>query len=230
MSNYSIRELPSDERPRERFMLHGPEVMTSAELIAIVLGNGMRGCSVLDLARSLLRHFGSLSALADATVEELCSIKGIGQAKAIQLKAIFNLGVRLSSCSPLAKFRVDNPLKAYHLVKDQLELEKREVVLALLLDTKGFVTTSQVISIGTLSHSLVHPREVFYSAIRHKAASVILAHNHPSGDPTPSPEDLEITKALVEAGKLLQISLEDHIIVGQNRFVSLREEGCVVFS
>lgn len=230
MSNYSIRELPSDERPRERFMLHGPEVMTSAELIAIILGSGMRGCSVLELSRSLLHHFGSLAALADATIEELCSIKGIGQAKAIQLKAIFNLGARVTSGSPLVKFRIDNPLKAYHLVKDQLESEKREVVLALLVDTKGFVITTQVISIGTLSHSLIHPREVFYSAIRHKAASLILAHNHPSGDPTPSSEDLEITRELIEAGKLLQISLEDHIIVGQNRFISLRQEGCVVFS
>lgn len=230
MSNYSIRELPSDERPRERFMLHGPEVMTSAELIAIILGSGMRGCSVLELSRTLLQHFGSLAALAEATVEELCCIKGIGQAKAIQLKAIFNLGARVAVASPLGKLRIDNPLKAYHLVKDQLELEKREVVLAILLDTKGFLITTKVISIGTLSHSLIHPREVFYSAIRHKASSLILAHNHPSGDPTPSLEDLEVTQELIKAGKLMQISLDDHIIVGQGKFISLRQEGSLAFS
>jgi len=230
MSNYSIRELPSDERPRERFMLHGPEVMTSAELIAIILGSGMRGCSVLELSRTLLQHFGSLAALAEATVEELCCIKGIGQAKAIQLKAIFTLGARVAVASPLAKLGIDNPLKAYHLVKDQLELEKREVVLAILLDIKGFLITTKVISIGTLSHSLIHPREVFYSAVRHKAASVILAHNHPSGDPTPSLEDLEVTQELIKAGKLMQISLDDHIIVGQSKFISLRQEGSLAFS
>jgi len=225
VSHYSIQSLPQSERPRERLMKFGPESMAASELIAIILGSGMKGRSVLVLAQELVAHFGTLARLAQATIEELRQIKGIGQAKAVQLRAIFSLSTRLASQSSQARYRVDNPIHAYHLVKDELQHEKREFFMAILLDTKGYVICHEVIAIGTLSNTLVHPREVFYPAIRHKAASLIVLHNHPSGDPTPSPEDIAVTQKLVEAGKLVGIPVNDHIIVGDQGYVSLRQKG-----
>lgn len=224
MTPYALQNLPLNERPRERLMKHGPESMSAAELIAIILGSGMKGRSVLHLSQDILSHFGSLNHLADATVEELCQIKGIGKIKALQLKAIFSLGTRISKQTSSPKYRIDHPLHAYNLIKDVVENEKREIFLVILQDTKGCVICYEIISIGTLTNSLVHPREVFYPAIRHKAASMILVHNHPSGDPTPSPQDISVTKNLAEAGRMMGIPVNDHIIVGAGRFLSLRQE------
>lgn len=225
MSGYSIQNLPQGERPRERLMLHGPESMATSELLAIILGSGMKGRSVLQLSQELIAHFGSLERLAEATLEELKQIKGIGHAKALQLKAIFGLGLRISRQSIGPKYRIENPLHAYNLVKEELEGEKREIFIVILLDVKGCVICHKVVAIGTLSNSLVHPREVFHPAIRHSAASMILVHNHPSGDPTPSKQDREVTKMLIDAGKLMGIPVNDHIIVGKGNYVSLRQEG-----
>jgi DNA repair protein RadC len=177
------------------------------------------------LASELVSSFGSLTKLSEATIEELCQIKGIGQAKAIQLKACFTLANRLSQQKHSIKYRIDNPIHAYNLIKDELEKEKRELFAIIMLDVKGCVINHEIVSIGTLTNALIHPREVFYPAIRHKAMSIILAHNHPSGDPTPSNEDHQITKKLIEVGKLIGIHVNDHIIIGDGSYISMRQQG-----
>lgn len=226
-SSYSIQRLPEEERPRERLMRYGTEAISSTDLIAIILGSGTKTMPVLQLANEIMMRFGSLKQLSEATIEELCQIKGLGSAKAIQLKAAFSLGLRVSRQTVSAKYRIENPLHAYHLVKDELEKEKRELFLVILQDVKGHVVCQEIVAIGTLSQSLVHPREVFYPAIRHKSASLILVHNHPSGDPTPSPQDYEVTKTLIDAGRLIGIPINDHLIIGEQKYVSLRQLGMV---
>lgn len=217
--------MPEEERPRERLLRHGPESLSSVELIAILLGSGTQTMPVMQLAQSLLAHFGTLGKLTDATIEELCQIKGIGPAKAIQLKACFNLGNRLARQALAPRYKIDQPRHAYNLLKDLLEKEKRELFLVILQDVKNYVICHEIVAIGTLSTIIVHPREVFYPAIRHKAASLILAHNHPSGDPTPSPEDYALTTSLLQAGKMLGIPVNDHLIFGEQKYISLRQNG-----
>lgn len=222
--NYTMHDLPLDDRPRERLLQHGIECLSTAELLAIILVNGTKGASVLHLAQELLSKFGSLNNLLDTTVEELCQIKGLGKAKAVQIKAACALGLRLTHQISSQKYRITTPQQAYFLIKDELEPEKREFFVVLLQDAKGYLILKHTVSIGTLSETLVHPREVFYPAIRHKAASVILAHNHPSGDPEPSEKDISITKTLIETGKVLGIPVQDHIIIGSQSYVSLRQK------
>jgi DNA repair protein RadC len=223
--NYSLQQIPIDERPRERLKRQGPEALTTAELVAILLGSGIQGKSVLMLAQELVNRFGSLRALSEATIAELREVKGLGEAKAIQLKAAFSLGAKAASQINPPKFKISNPVHAYNLLKEELECEKREIFICILQDAKGYVISHEVVSIGSLTESMVHPREVFYPAIRHKAASIILAHNHPSGDPTPSESDYQTTKALVNASHLISIPIHDHIIIGLGRYVSLRQLG-----
>ena len=225
MTHYSIQHLPEEERPRERLMRFGAESLSPAELIAIILGSGSKTKPILQLAHEIVARFGGLRALAEATLAELLEIKGVGLAKAIQLKAAFNLEMRASKQVIKAKYRIEHPSHAYYLLKDELEHEKRELFVVILQDVKGYVICHEVVSIGSLSQTLVHPREVFYPAIRNKAASLIVAHNHPSGDPTPSLQDLELTKILVEASRLMSIPLHDHLIIGQQHYVSLRQQG-----
>ncbi|MFI0434666.1 MAG: DNA repair protein RadC [Parachlamydiaceae bacterium] len=225
MINYSIQHLPQEERPRERLMRSGAHSLSHAELIALILGSGSKTQPILQLAHEIIARFGGLPQLADATLSELLEIKGIGKVKAIQLKAAIHLGMRASKQKMPEKYRIEHPLHAYYLLKDELEDEKRELFVVILQDVKGYVICHEVISIGTLCQTLVHPREVFYPAIRHKAASLIVAHNHPSGDPTPSPEDIALTKSLIEASILMHIPLHDHIIIGQQQYVSLRQQG-----
>lgn len=224
-ASYSVLKLPPNERPRERLLEHGPDVLSAIELIAILLGSGIKGIPILQLSQEIMHHFGSLQNLAEATVQELCQIKGLGTAKAIQLKAALNLGLRLARTQATAKFQIKTPLHAYHILKDKLENEMREHFVAILQDVKGYVICSETIAIGTLTSTLVHPREVFYPAIRHRAAGIILAHNHPSGDSTPSKEDIEITKTIVAVGRLVGIFVNDHIIIGKQQYTSLREQG-----
>ncbi len=223
--NYSIQQLPEEERPRERLMRAGAESLSTTELIAIILGSGSKTKPILQLAHEIVARFGGLHQLAEATLTELLEIKGIGLAKAIQLKAAFNLGMRASRQVIKPKYRIEHPSHAYYLIKDELEHEKREFFVVILQDTKGYVICHEIVSIGSLSQTLVHPREVFYPAIRHKAASLIVAHNHPSGDPTPSQQDWEMTKKLVEVSHLINIPLHDHLIIGQQRYISLRQQG-----
>lgn len=229
LSSYSLLKLPETERPRERLATHGSEAVSTMELLAIILGSGTRTMPVLKLAQELMARFGTLHKLTEATLAELCQIPGLGQAKAIQIKAAISLGMRAAKQAVAPRLKVEHPTHAYHLIKDEVERETRELFLVILLDTKGGVITHQVVSVGTLAQALIHPREVFYPAIRHKAASIILVHNHPSGDATPSKQDHEITESLISVGKIMGIPVQDHLIVGHGTFTSLRQEG-VCFS
>lgn len=225
LNTFSIQDLPVEERPRERLMSSGADSLSTAELIAILLGSGTKEKPVMALAQEIVAHFATLKQLSEATVEELCQIKGIGHAKAIMLKACFTLSQRMARAVEAPQCRIETPKHAYQWIRDELENEMRELFCVILLDTKKEVITSPIISVGTLSQTLIHPREVFYPAIRHKAASLILVHNHPSGDPTPSKEDIVVTESLIEAGKLMGIPVNDHIIIGRGTFVSLRQRG-----
>ena len=224
---YSVLLMPEEERPRERLVRYGPEMLSAAELIAIILGSGTKNVPIMQLAQELIARFGGLPQLAEATVEELCQIEGIGPTKAVQLRAVFSLSSRLSRQSSDAKYKIEHPLHVYHLVKDQMIAEKRELFMVVLQDAKGCVIGQHVVSIGTLTQSLVHPREVFYPAIRHKAASMILVHNHPSGDLTPSKQDCDLTKKLIEVGGVMGIPVNDHLIISEQGYLSLRQHGGV---
>lgn len=221
----SMHALPATERPRERLLQSGAETLSAAELIAIILGSGTRGKSVLQLAQEVMMHFETLDRLSQATVAELCQLKGLGKAKALQLTAAFGLMRRLQRIQAPPKCRLQTPSQAYLLVKDELEEEKRELFLVLLQDVRRHFLRREIVAVGTLSHILVHPREVFYPAIRHKAASLVLVHNHPSGDPTPSAQDRHLTATLIEAGRLIGIPVADHLVIGKGRYFSFREEG-----
>ena len=224
---YSIQSIPKEDRPRERLARFGAEALSTIELLAIILGSGTKTMPVLHLAQAIMARFDTLDQLLEATLPELLEIKGIGLTKAIQLKAALSLGLRASKQTMTSKYRIEHPLHAYHLVKDELERETREVFMVILQDTKGYVICHQIVSIGSLSQTIVHPREVLYLAIRHKAASLIVVHNHPSGDPTPSPQDLQLTERLLEASQIVAIPLQDHLIIGRQSYVSFRQEGWV---
>ncbi len=219
-----LKSLPLDERPRERLLKQGLDALSLAELLAIVLGNGVQGKSVLDLSHEILSHFGDVEKLFDASVVELMQIKGIGQAKAIQLKAIFGIVLKcrksLACAEPLS-----SPTQAYLIARGEIAHLKQEVLLVLLRDVKGCLIHREQVAIGTLSEVLAHPREIFYPAVRHKAHSFILAHNHPSGDPTPSKADLQLTQCLINSSLVMGIGMDDHLIIGRDSYISLREKG-----
>ena len=228
-SRYSptIRELPPQERPRERLHAYGASALTTAELIAILIrvGNGER--SAVSLGEHLLAHFGSIKGIAVASAEELGGVHGIGEAKAAQLKAAIEFGNRLSLFAEEARPAIGSPLDVSNLLMPELRYLKKETLKSLLLNTKNRVLAIKTVSIGDLSSSIVHPREVFKDAIVASAASIIIAHNHPSGDPAPSAEDVSVTKRLMQAGEILGIDLLDHIILGDGVFASLKERGLI---
>ena len=223
--NYVLREIPKEERPRERLLQFGAEALSNAELLAILLRTGTVSESAVKLAGKVLTAAGGLRNLVDVTVEQLVAIKGIGRAKALQLKAGIELGRRLSRASLPDAPAVKSPRDAADLLFDELRYLQKEHFIVLFLNTKNRVIGRETLSVGSLNASIVHPREVFRSAIQRSSASIICAHNHPSGDPTPSPEDIEVTRRLSEAGKLVGIELLDHLIIADQTFVSLKELG-----
>lgn len=228
MSMYPmLRDLPQEERPRERMIQSGAEALSHAELLAILLRTGTKQESALLLAQRLLNQLGSLSKLADMSLMELTKIKGIGPAKALQLLAGLELGRRMSRIRHTDSSSVRRPEDAADLVMESMRHLRKEHFVCLFLNTKNRVLAQETVSIGTLDASLVHPREVFRAAMKHGAASMICIHNHPSGDPTPSREDVDITKRLMEAGELVGIEVLDHIVIGDNQYVSLKERGLV---
>jgi len=223
----TVRDLPTSERPRERLARLGAEALSEHELLACVLGRGIAGESVLVTARRLLARFGALKGVAEATVEQLAGVRGIGAAKAVQLKAAVELARRIAvpgNGHPHAIAGFDD---AVALLRPHLVDKKREHFVTLLLDARHRLIRFSPIAVGSLSASLVHPREVFKDAIAASAAAVIMAHNHPSGDPTPSEHDLKLTKRLAQAGALLGIEVLDHVIIGTDGAVSLRGLGCL---
>jgi DNA repair protein RadC len=220
-----IKDMLEAERPRERLAHYGAGALSTAELLAIILRVGVRGINVIDLSQHLLVRFGGLTGIARAGFRELCTEKGLSTAKVAQLKAALELGRRLQLESPLERPQILSPADAANLVMVEMQSLEQEHLKVILLDTKHRVVETPTIYKGSLNASIVRVGELFREAIRANAAAVIVAHNHPSGDPTPSREDLAITRQMVEAGQLLDINVLDHIVIGQGRFVSLLERG-----
>ena len=229
MSSFTIQELPSAERPREKLAALGANGLSDAELVAIILRTGMKGVSALDLGRELVLKYGSLSGLARCSVPELARIKGVGMTKAVQLAAAFGLASRLAR-ERHERQKIDSPEIVYELLGTEMRQLTKESLRVVLLDTRYFLLRICEISLGSLNETLAHPREVFQPAFVHAAFAFVLVHNHPSGDPTPSDSDRRVTVRLSEAAKLLQINFFDHIILGTEGhgpkpYFSFREAG-----
>ncbi|WP_182501881.1 RadC family protein [Peribacillus huizhouensis] len=220
-----IRDVPKDERPRERFIQTGPQSLSNQELLAILLRTGTKEESVLQLANRLISTFEGLRMLIDASIDEITAIKGIGEAKAIQILAAVELGKRITQLNYPDRYVIRSPEDGAKYCMEEMRFLTQEHFITLYLNTKNQVIHKQTIFIGSLNASIVHPREVYKEAFRRSAASIICLHNHPSGDPSPSREDIEVTKRLVECGKIIGIELLDHIIIGEHKFVSLKEKG-----
>ncbi len=226
-----LKDQPVNERPRERLVARGPDALTQAELIAILLRTGLRGANVVQVGQNLLQKFGSLNALARATVDELKQIAGVGPDKAATLVAAFALARRMEQERRDESPVLDNPATVVHFMRETNRLLSVESFQALLLNTRKRLIRVEDISLGTLDTILVHPREVFRTAIVANAAAVVLLHNHPSGDPTPSEADIKVTRDLIRAGQLLKIEVVDHVIIGSattertKDYASLRELG-----
>jgi len=232
MEYKSIKEWPEDERPRERLLKWGADGLSTAELIAIILKTGGRDKSAIELAREVLMHFNSLREIEAAAVAEFADIKGIGSAKVAEIKAAFELGRRLlqtdNDAGP-AQPSFRNSREVYEYFRPRFYGLKKERFLCALLDAKNRVFRETIVSEGTLTSSLVHPREVFREAIKQAAASVLFVHNHPSGDPNPSRDDIDITRRLVETGKVIGINVIDHIVISDGTYLSLMEKGYMSF-
>lgn len=224
-----MKDLPAAGRPRERMLAVGAQALTEAELIAILLGTGDARRSAVGLAQELLARFAEsddptgLRGLAAAGVESLTEVSGMGEAKATRLLAALELGRRLALCAPGERAIINAPDDAWRLLAPTLATLDREHFVALLVNSKHQVIAQTVVAIGTLNATLVHPRELFKEAVRKSAMGVLLAHNHPSGDPTPSPEDYALTQQLMAAGEILGMKVLDHLIIGDGRYVSLRQ-------
>ncbi|PLX96736.1 MAG: hypothetical protein C0622_14140 [Desulfuromonas sp.] len=222
-----IKDWPADERPREKLLALGAEKLSDAELLALIIRTGDPGskASAVDLARGLLSRFGSLRKLATAGISELCQQPGIGPAKAAEIQALFQIARRFADTRLRPGVAYRSSQDAYLHFHERLCDYRREVFLALLLDSKNRLIREVQISEGSLNSSIVHPREVFAPVLRESAAAVLFIHNHPSGDPTPSREDIEITRRLKEVGDLMGVRVLDHVIIGNGGYVSLADRG-----
>lgn len=219
----SIREMPPDDRPREKLVKFGPGALTDSELLAILLRVGVAGENVVSLSQRLLKEHGGLTGLSRVPLSQLCELRGMGEAKASQLKAALEIGRRLLLAEPDQRLQIRSPGDlASPLILEMAELEQ-EHLKVIMLDNKNRVLKMQTVYVGTINSSQVRVAEIYREAIRQNSVSIIVAHNHPSGDPTPSNEDVAVTGELIEAGKLLGIDLLDHLVIGHQRFVSLRE-------
>ncbi|MDG4655366.1 DNA repair protein RadC [Ectobacillus antri] len=222
-----IRDMVREDQPRERMLTEGASSLSNTELLAILLRTGSKEESVLTLANRILHHFDGLRLLKDATVEEITEIHGIGTAKAVQIMAAFELGRRMVRLEYKQRYSIRNPEDCAKYMMEEMRFLQQEHFVCLYLNTKNQIIHRQTVFIGSLNASIVHPREVFREALRRSAASLICLHNHPSGDPSPSREDIEVTKRLTECGKIMGVELLDHIIIGEHKFVSLKEKGYI---
>ena len=220
-----IKDVPKEDRPRERVVRLGASRLTNQEILAILIGSGTKNEPVTTLAGRVLMHFEGLKLLSDATIEELTAIKGIGVAKGVQILAAIELGKRMSQYKPEDRYVIKSPDDGANYIMEEMRILNQEHFVVLFLDTKNQIIHRQTIFIGSLNASIVHPREVFREAVKRSAASIIVAHNHPSGDPSPSQEDIHVTRRLAESGKMIGIELIDHLIIGDRKFVSLKEKG-----
>jgi DNA repair protein RadC len=222
-----MRQRPATDRPRERLYGNGVDALADVELLALQLGVGTRGRSAVDVAGELLERYGSLAGLASREPAEFAQVRGVGRAKAARLAAAFELTRRLRSRTPGARIALSEPARVFEAFAPLMEDLRREVFRVALLDAQNVLLRDCVVSEGTLSASLVHPRDVFKPAILESAASIILLHNHPSGDPTPSREDIRLTRQLVECARLLDLRIHDHVIIGRGRYASLAQSGLI---
>ncbi len=220
-----INELPASERPRERLKESGPASLSNSELLAIILRTGTAAENVLGLASRLLSRFGGLVGLARASLSELCAERGVGQAKAAQLKAALELGRRLSSTHPEERAVVRTPQDVANLLMAEMSFLDQEQLRVVLLTSKNQVISIPDVYKGNVNTSLIRPSELFREAVRENCPAIIVVHNHPSGDPDPSPEDIAVTEQIVAAGRVLDIEVLDHMIIGGQRYVSLKERG-----
>ncbi|MBI2908387.1 MAG: DNA repair protein RadC [Chloroflexi bacterium] len=219
-----IQDLPSAERPRERLRHNGADKLSDAELLAIILRTGAHSVSALELANGLVAKFKGLRGLAQAGFADLCELKGLGEAKAAQVKAALELAKRLAAARQEEKPTVSSPRDVFDLLKPEMDLLEQEHMHVVLLNTRNEVVATPLVYKGNVNTSLIRINELFRDAVRYGCPSLIVVHNHPSGDPKPSPEDIEVTRQIVGAGKLLQIEVLDHIVIG-NGYVSLKEQG-----
>jgi len=225
---FTVKELPVSERPYEKCERYGAASLSDAELLAVIIRTGTKEEHSVDLAKRVLRHspiHQGIIGIYHHTMEELTRIKGIGKVKAIQLLCVAELSKRLSKANMADSMMFDRPATIADYLMEEMRHEQREKVMLLMFDTKGRLLKEKVISIGTINTSMLSPREIFLEAVRGEAVSIVLIHNHPSGDPTPSGEDVAITKRIREAGNFINIPLIDHIIIGDNRYVSFKEGG-----
>ncbi|MDO9348083.1 MAG: DNA repair protein RadC [Anaerolineales bacterium] len=222
---YRITDLAIDERPRERLARLGPQALANAELLAILLRVGVTGENAVQVGQRLLQTFGGLAGLHKATFDEVRAQHGIGEAKVAQIKAAIELGRRLMLESPEERPMINSPADAAALVQYEMSGLEQEHLRVFLLDTRNRVLDIVEVYKGSVNSAQVHVGEVFKPAIRRGAPAIIVVHNHPSGDPTPSPDDVAVTRAIVQAGKLLDIDVLDHMVIGQGRWVSLKERG-----
>lgn len=222
---YRITDLEANERPRERLANHGPEHLSKAELIAILLRVGVEGENSVQMGERILHELGGLSGIQKASFAEMCHIHGLGPAKAAQLKAAIELGRRLNLENRELSGAISSPSDAAELVRYEMQGLVQEQLWVILLDTRNRKIFIEKVYVGSLNSSMVRVGELFRGAIQRNAASVILVHNHPSGDPTPSPEDVTLTRMAVQAGKLMDIEVLDHLVIGQGTYISMKEKG-----
>lgn len=224
-STYRIADLQESDRPRERLATLGPQALSNAELIAILLRVGVTGENAVQVGQRLLQKFNGLSGLHRAPFKELVDQRGLGEAKASQIKAAIELGRRLTLESPEERAAINSPADAAALVQYEMSALEQEHLRVILLDRRNRVLETVEVYKGSVNSSQIRVGEVFKEAIRRNASAMIVTHNHPSGDPTPSPDDVAVTRAIVQAGKLLDVEVLDHLVIGQGRWVSLKERG-----
>ncbi|MGL5695155.1 MAG: RadC family protein [Peptostreptococcaceae bacterium] len=218
-----VKDMALEERPREKMILNGPDDLSNAELLAILLRTGTKKRNAIELADYIIKKdLQGIRYLQDITIEELCEIDGIGISKATQIKAALELGIRISSAKP-NRYKVKNPWDIYKYYMESLRYKQNEIFKVVLLNTKNEIITDVDVSVGTLNSSLVHPREVFKEAIKRSSNKMILIHNHPSGSIEPSKEDKSITTRLIKCGELIGIEVIDHIIIGDGLYFSFKE-------
>jgi DNA repair protein RadC len=222
---YRITDLSSEERPRERLEKRGPEALSKAELLAILLRVGVTGQNSVQLAQKILDELGGLSGIQKASFSQVCNIHGVGPAKAAQIKAAIELGIRLKKENPEFSAAINSPEAAADLVQDEMQALVQENLWVLLLDTRNRLIGIEKVYVGSLNASMVRVGELFRGALQRSAAGIILVHNHPSGDPSPSPEDAALTRSAVQAGKLLDVEVLDHLVIGSHCFISMKEKG-----
>jgi len=221
---FTLHDLPQEDRPRERLKKVGVDNLSIQELLALVIEKGRKGKSVLSVSQNLLARFGNLAKMKEASVEELQKVDGIGFATACKLKAALKLGEKALNKHNKYDYKITTPKEVFELLKNDLGSKKKEHFKILSLNTRKKLIGIDDISIGILDSSIAHPREIFKTAIQNSAASIILVHNHPSGDPTPSNDDIKMTERIIEAGKIMGIEIDDHVIISDNLFASLRSD------